>query len=111
MGTAPDLQLQRAGLSRRGTKYMADIRFQKKHTLTASEAKERIGPVIEKTAREYGLRYRWEGNVCYFKGPASGYVAVREDSIVMAARLSLIAKLLTSSISRQVRDEFERVLS
>lgn len=109
--TTPDLQLQRAGLCRRGTKFMADIRFQKKHTLTTSEAKERIGPVIEKTAREYGLRYRWEGDVCYFKGPAKGYVAVREDSIIMAAKLSLMAKLLKSSIRSQVQDELEKVLS
>jgi len=90
---------------------MADIQLKRTHAFAREEAKRRIEPSINKTAESFGLRFQWHGDVCYFEGPAKGYIAVKDRTVEMAANLGFAAKLLKSDIERTIREEIDQALA
>ena len=91
--------------------FMADIQLKRRHTYSRDEAKRRIEPSIAETAESFGLRFRWNGNVCNFEGPAKGYIVVKDDSVEMAANLGFAAMLIKSTIERTIREEIDHALA
>ena len=55
------------------------------------QRKRRIEPSVNKTAKSFGLRFQWNGDVCNFEGPARGYIVVKDDTVEMAANLGFAA--------------------
>ncbi len=90
---------------------MADIQLKRTHAFAREEAKRRIEPSINKTAESFGLRFQWNGDVCNFEGPARGYIAVKDDTVEMAANLGFAARLLKSTIERTIREEIDQALA
>ena len=90
---------------------MADIQFKCKHSYSCDEAKRRIEPSIDKTIKSFGLRFQWNGNVCNFEGPATGYIVVKDDTVEMTANLGFAARLIKSTIERKIKEEIYRSLA
>ncbi len=90
---------------------MTDIQLKWKHPYARDEAKRRIEPSVAETAKSFGLRFQWNGNVCNFEGPARGYIVVKDDAVEMAANLGFAARLLKSTIERTIREEIDRALA
>ena len=90
---------------------MADIQFKRRHPYSRDEAKRRIEPSVNKTAKSFGLRFQWNGAVCNFEGPATGYIAVKDDTVEMEANLGFAARLLKSTIERTIREEIDQALA
>jgi putative polyhydroxyalkanoate system protein len=94
-----------------GNAFMADIRLKRTHPYSRDEAKRRIEPSIDKTAESFGLTFQWNGDVCYFEGQASGYIAVKNYAVEMAVNLGFAARLLKSTIERTIIEEIDQVLA
>ena len=115
----PDLSVARSVKTDRKAKlfiwrhnlFMADIQFKRKHPYSRDEAKRRIEPSIDKTAKSFGLRFQWNGDVCNFEGQAKGHIVVKDDTVEMAANLGFAARLLKSTIERTIREEIDRTLA
>ena len=90
---------------------MTDIQLKWKHPYARDEAKRRIEPSIAETAKSFGLRFQWNGNVCSFEGPARGHIAVKDNTVEMAANLGFAARLIKSTIERTIREEIDRALA
>ncbi|MDL1967905.1 MAG: polyhydroxyalkanoic acid system family protein [Deltaproteobacteria bacterium] len=91
--------------------FMADIQFKWKHPYTRAEAKRRIKPSIAETAKSFGLKLQWNGDLCNFEGPAMGHVIVKDDAVEMEANLGFAARLIKSTIERTISEEIDRVLA
>ncbi len=90
---------------------MADIHLKWKHPYARDEAKRRIEPSVAETAKSFGLRFQWNGNVCNFEGPARGHIAVKDDTVEMEANLGFAASLIKSTIERTIREKIDRSLA
>ena len=91
--------------------FMADIQLKRGHPYSRDEAKRRIEPAINKTAKSFGLGSQWDGYVCNFEGPAKGYIAVKDDTVEMTANLGFTARLLKSVIERTISEEIDQALA
>jgi hypothetical protein len=49
--------------------------------------------------------------VCNFEGPATGYIAVKADTVETAVNLGFAARLLKSTIERTIREEIDQALA
>ncbi|MEA1900394.1 MAG: polyhydroxyalkanoic acid system family protein [Thermodesulfobacteriota bacterium] len=90
---------------------MADIQFKRRYPYSRDEAKRRIEPSIDKTAKSFGLRFQWNENVCDFEGPARGHIVVKDDTVEMAANLGFAARLIKSTIEKTIKKEIDRALA
>ncbi len=90
---------------------MADIQIEIGHPYTRYEAKRRIKPSVQKTGTSFGLRLRWNGDICNFRGPARGYIAVKDDSVEIAADLGFAAMLFRSTIEKRIRKRLYQALA
>ena len=90
---------------------MADIQLKRRHPYSRDEAKRRIKLSVNNTAKSFGLRFQWNGDVCNFEGPASGHIAVKDDTIEIAANLGFAARLLKSTIEMTIRKEIDHGLA
>ena len=79
--------------------------------MTRPEVKERLAPVVRELARSYGLRAKWVGNVCYFDGPARGYLKVMDGSVLLLANLSAAALLFKTSIEQGTIERLDSALN
>lgn len=89
---------------------MSRIVIEKRHALGADEARRRVTPIIEETARTYGLDVTWKEDRCFFTGPATGHVSVSEEAVRLDVRLGLAALFFRTAIEKQVRESLEEVL-
>ncbi|MDL1977518.1 MAG: hypothetical protein BA868_06800 [Desulfobacterales bacterium C00003106] len=90
---------------------MADIQIEIGHSYTRYEAKRRIKPSVQKAATSFGLRLRWNGDICKFQGPARGYIAIKDDSVEMAADLGFVAMIFRTTIEKRIRKKLYQALA
>lgn len=95
----------------RHNSFMADIQLKRGHPYSRDEAKRRIEPAINKTAKSFGLGFQWDDYVCNFEGPAKGYIAVKDDTVEMTANLGFAARLIKSVIERTISEEIDQALA
>lgn len=89
---------------------MADIRLYRKHASSRPEVKERLTPYIDSIAKSYGLRIKWMENVCYFDGPARGYLKVMDDSILLLANFIPTARFFKAAIKQGLIENLDNAL-
>jgi hypothetical protein len=89
---------------------MAEIRLHHKHACSRPEARERLEPHIREIAQAYSLRTKWIEDVCYFDGPARGYLKVMEGSILLLANFTPTARLFKASIEQGICNTLDRAL-
>jgi len=88
-----------------------DIQIKKIHNFHPDELKAKIEPFICETAKNYGLKYNWVGNVCKFEGQASGNLIIDEKMIHLNARLTFAAKMFKGMIEKNINDMVEKALA
>lgn len=89
---------------------MADILIKRKHSQDQEEVLRQLKPYIEKTARQYGFRLQWSEHGCKFYGMARGILKVKQNSIIIAARLGLLAKLNRNEIAAEIGEVLNSVI-
>ncbi|MCY1294152.1 putative polyhydroxyalkanoic acid system protein [compost metagenome] len=86
---------------------MARINVERSHSLGRTAAREKAEQLAERLAREYDVRYRWNGDTLEFKrSGADGRIEVSDDSV----RVELNLGLLLSAMSGTIKREIERTL-
>ena len=89
---------------------MPDIRFHRLHASSPPHVKKRLEPHIREIAKSYGLLIKWVEHVCYFDGPARGYLRVMDDSVPLLANFSPTALLFKTSIEQSIRRTLDKAL-
>lgn len=89
---------------------MSHLQIRKTHQLPIEEVKRRLKPSIEAAARGYGLRLRWEGNICRFSGQARGYLQVTDRQVMLIAHLGLFAQMVQGNITLEIRRIFDSIV-
>lgn len=89
---------------------MSEIAFRHPHHGDAEGVKQKIRPLIEQTAKKYGLKHRWSGNSCNLSGPVRGQIEIRDDHLDVRLKLGFAASLFRSRIEDEIRQELARAI-
>ncbi len=91
---------------------MARINVERSHNLGREAAREKAEQLAERLAREYDVRYRWNGDCLEFKrSGADGRIDVSEDSVRVQLNLGLLLSAMSGSIKREIEDVLDKNLS
>lgn len=90
---------------------MAKITVERPHNLGREAAREKAEQLAERLAREYDVRYRWNGDNLEFKrSGADGRIEVNESSVRVQLSLGLLLSAMSSSIKREIEDALDKNL-
>jgi putative polyhydroxyalkanoate system protein len=71
---------------------MADVKVVKSHSLSATEAQQRMAS-FEETMAKYGVKAKWNGTHADLKGVGvSGSIDVGESDVTVVVKLGMLAK-------------------
>ncbi len=87
---------------------MSRITLRHPHHGDAVDVKQKIKLLIDQTARKYGIRHRWSGNVCNLSGPVKGQIEIKNDHLDVKLKLGFAASLFKSKIENEIRQELDR---
>ncbi|GLR14852.1 polyhydroxyalkanoic acid system family protein [Chitinimonas viridis] len=80
------------------------IHIQYPHSKPHDEALKLAGEVAEQMKQEFGMDYRWEGEVLHFQRPGvSGQLTVAADEVVVDAKLGFLLMALKPRIESEVK--------
>ncbi|MHC6227792.1 polyhydroxyalkanoic acid system family protein [Pseudomonas sp. X10] len=86
---------------------MTQISVERKHSLGREAAREKAEALVDRLAREYDLKAKWNGDrVEVSRSGANGSVQILDDSI----RIELKLGMMLSMMSGTIRSEIERAL-
>jgi putative polyhydroxyalkanoate system protein len=90
---------------------MAKITIERPHSLGREVAREKAEQLAERLAREYDVRYRWNGDNLEFKrSGADGRIEVHEHSVRVQLSLGLLLSAMSSSIKREIEEVLDKNL-
>lgn len=90
---------------------MAKITIERAHALGREVAREKAEQLAERLAREYDVRYRWNGDILEFKrSGADGRIEVHEDSVRVQLSLGLLLSAMSGSIKREIEEVLDKNL-
>ncbi|WP_298184860.1 polyhydroxyalkanoic acid system family protein [uncultured Pseudomonas sp.] len=90
---------------------MAKITIERPHNLGREAAREKAEQLAERLARQYDVRYRWNGDSLEFKrSGADGSIEVRESSVRVQLSLGLLLSAMSSSIKREIEEALDKNL-
>jgi putative polyhydroxyalkanoate system protein len=90
---------------------MAKITVERPHNLGREAAREKAEQLAERLAREYDVRYRWNGDCLEFKrSGADGRIDVREDAVCVQLNLGLLLSAMSGSIKREIEEVLDKSL-
>jgi len=90
---------------------MARISVERPHALGREGAREKAEQLAERLAREYDVRYRWNGDTLEFKrSGADGSIAVGEDRVHVQLKLGLLLSAMSGSIKREIEEVLDKSL-
>ena len=90
---------------------MARITLKRRHNLGREAARGKAEQLAEKLAREYDLRYRWNGDSLEFKrSGADGHIAVAEDHVQLQLNLGLLLSAMSGKIKREIEEVLDKHL-
>ena len=90
---------------------MARIKVERSHNLGREAAREKAEQLAERLAREYDVRYRWNGDCLEFKrSGADGRIDVAEDSVKVQLNLGLLLSAMSGSIKREIEEVLDKNL-
>lgn len=91
---------------------MSDIEVTRPHGRSAAEARRLAETLVENLARQYGVKYRWEGDTLRFdRSGVSGAVHVTPQDLRVQARLGMLLKPFKNRILREVQSTLDGALS
>ncbi|MGB4075417.1 polyhydroxyalkanoic acid system family protein [Pseudomonas sp.] len=90
---------------------MAKISVERSHNLGREVAREKAEELAERLAREYDVRYRWNGDTLEFKrSGADGRIEVHEHSVRVQLSLGLLLSAMSGSIKREIEEVLDKNL-
>ncbi|MGE8496687.1 MAG: polyhydroxyalkanoic acid system family protein [Pseudomonas sp.] len=90
---------------------MANINIERPHSLGREGAREKAEQLAERLAREYDVRYRWNGDTLEFKrSGADGSIVVGEDRVQVQLKLGLLLSAMSGSIKREIEQVLDKSL-
>ncbi|ERI51977.1 polyhydroxyalkanoic acid system family protein [Pseudomonas sp. NPDC077186] len=91
---------------------MSRIRVERPHQLGRAAAREKAEQLAERLAREYDVRYRWNGDTLEFKrSGADGSIEVGEDRVCVELKLGLLLSAMGGSIKREIEQVLDKSLA
>ena len=92
---------------------MADINISRNHNLDTSILKERLETLAGDLKKKYGVRYRWDGDICLLDGAGvkKGSVNMTSSSVSIEVTLGMMAKLLKPKIEEEINKKIDRIIS
>jgi putative polyhydroxyalkanoate system protein len=91
---------------------MSRIRVERSHSLGREAAREKAERLAERLAREYDVRYRWNGDTLEFKrSGADGSIAVGEDTVRVELKLGLLLSPMGGMIQREIEQVLDKSLA
>ena len=90
---------------------MARINVERPHSLGREAAREKAEQLAERLAREYDVRYRWNGDCLEFKrSGADGRIDVSADTVRVQLNLGLLLSAMSGSIKREIEEVLDKNL-
>ncbi|HBX57317.1 polyhydroxyalkanoic acid system family protein [Pseudomonas sp. UBA2684] len=90
---------------------MAKINVERSHSLGREAARGKAEQLAERLAREYAVRYRWNGDTLEFKrSGADGSIEVGEDRVRVQLNLGLLLSAMSGSIKREIEEVLDKSL-
>ncbi|WP_439886542.1 polyhydroxyalkanoic acid system family protein [Pseudomonas sp. MBLB4123] len=90
---------------------MTRIDVERSHNLGREAAREKAEQLAERLAREFDVRYRWNGDALEFKrSGADGRIEVGEDRVRVELKLGLLLSAMGGSIKRQIEEALDKNL-
>lgn len=90
---------------------MAKITIERAHALGREAARGKAEQLAERLAREYDVRYRWNGDTLEFKrSGADGRIEVHEDSVRVQLSLGLLLSAMSGTIKREIEEVLDKNL-
>lgn len=90
---------------------MASIRITQPHALPLSQAREAAETMAQRMAKEFGVRYAWEGNALKFaQTGVTGALALDAGAarleMELAGMMGAFAPMIEEKLSRKMREIF-----
>ena len=90
---------------------MSRIHVERPHSLGRAAALAKAEQLAERLAREYDVRYRWNGDSLEFKrSGADGRIDVHDGSVRVQLSLGLLLSAMSSSIKREIEEVLDKNL-
>jgi putative polyhydroxyalkanoate system protein len=91
---------------------MADIQIVQEHKLDREAARAAAQNMADKLAGEYGLGYRWEGDVLRFeRSGVEGALTLEDRRAALTLKLGLFASAFASTIEAKVAQKMRSVFA
>ncbi|UUD65968.1 polyhydroxyalkanoic acid system family protein [Pseudomonas seleniipraecipitans] len=90
---------------------MARITVDRPHNLGIEAARGKAEKLAERLAREYDVRYQWNGDTLEFKrSGADGRIEVSEDRVHLQLNLGLLLSVLSGKIKSEIEEVLDKEL-
>jgi putative polyhydroxyalkanoate system protein len=91
---------------------MADIQIVQEHNLSPERARAAAQQVADKVAAEFGMQWRWEGDVLRFeRSGVEGALTLGEQRAALQIRLGMLMSAFRPMIEAKVTDKMRRVFA
>jgi putative polyhydroxyalkanoate system protein len=91
---------------------MADIQIVQEHNLSPERARAAAQQVADKVAAEFGMAWRWEGDVLHFeRSGVEGALTLGEQRAALQIRLGMLMSAFRPAIEAKVADKMRRVFA
>ena len=91
---------------------MADIQIVQEHSLSPERARAAAQQVADKVAAEFGVQWRWEGDVLRFeRSGVEGALTLGEQRAALRIRLGMLMSAFRPAIEAKVTDKMRRMFA
>ena len=91
---------------------MADIQIVQEHNLSPERARAAAQQVADKVAAEFGMAWRWEGDVLRFeRSGVEGALTLGEQRAALRIKLGFLMGAFASTIETKAADKMRRVFT
>jgi len=91
---------------------MADIEVVRAHGRSVAEARQIVDGLIGKLAKEFDLKYAWDGDTLKFeRSGLSGQMAITAQDVKISAKLGMLLKPMKGRIEKEILGMLDRKLA
>ena len=91
---------------------MTQISVERKHSLGRDAARQKAEALVDKLAREYDLKARWDGDRVEVKrSGANGSIEISEDSIRVELKLGMMLSMMGGTIKGEIERALDKALA
>ncbi len=91
---------------------MTQISVERKNSLGRDAARPKAEALVDKLAREYDLKARWDGDRVEVKrSGANGSIEIGEDSIRVELKLGMMLSMMGGTIKGEIERALDKALA